>query len=292
MTYVGGAQLKIIRAFEHLQLITDKAAEFVEENLRFNIQPSPTGLDDEWEVLAWTASKPLYEEFGVWLGDLVHNIRSALDYCVYATATEGGQGSGEHAQFPIYDNRKEWVKDIDERDPKRLPSPLSGVSPASAQYAIIEKAQPYHMPTANQRLRHPLFQLLRISNIDKHRTLHAARALSTRPTVSYEPRGFVAIGKLKWGENWAAVKEGVEICRVRRRLLSFPPPGTTVNVRLRGNIFLAFREPGKLDDISTSPELVDICETASSIVDAFAQTEQIATQPGVIVPDTAHEQSE
>lgn len=270
MTEVRGAQLKIERALEHLNFISAKAAEFVEGNLYFMAEPIKDERGDEWDILRWVEKQPPYETFGVWLGDFIHNIRSALDYCVYAAVLESNEDPGEHTQFPIYDNRNLWIRDIEKRDPTLKPSPIFGISPDSQEFAIIEKAQPYRLRTPKQRLRHPLYELLRMSNIDKHQKLHAARALSMQPVIRYLPPGTFRITRKRWATGYETVDDGAEICRVQRKLIGTAPPSPDVGVNIRGNAYLAFREPGKRADIATSPELAAIYDMAARIVLAFS----------------------
>jgi len=117
---VQGAVLKLERAREHLDFINAKMTEFVEANLNFATHQVKDARGDEWDVVTWTGGQKPDERFGVWLGDFVHNIRSALDFCVYSAVMGSSEkDAGEHTQFPIYFTRNEWIKDIEKRDPTK-----------------------------------------------------------------------------------------------------------------------------------------------------------------------------
>jgi len=222
MVDVRGALLKMDRALEHLQFINAKMAEFVEANLNFVTRQVKDDRGDEWDVVIWTGGENPDERFGVWLGDFVHNVRSALDFCVYSTVMQTSEkDAGEHTQFPIYDGRDRWIKDVEKRDAARWPrSPILGILHDSPEFAIIEKAQPYHGHNQKERLRHPLYELLRMSNIDKHQKLHVARANTSRPRITYEPRGFYKIAKAKWAPEPATWSGPMGIDRYRAGLSS------------------------------------------------------------------------
>jgi hypothetical protein len=241
---VAGHFLKFARAVEHYEFINEETKTFVQRNLKVSVDPKRIG-SDEWDIVTWDRVKQPHEFFGVWLGDLVHNARSALDHLVYFLIVENEGDPGEHSQFPIYDNEGAWIKDIDDRDPGRWPpSPVLGLT--SEQIALIKAAQPYHLPP-KRRAGHPLMQLLRMSNVDKHQTLHAATVSVATPfIVRYEPTGFMSILDKKFKKPGTIVQQGTEVLRVKRRHIKRPPPDVHVRMRIRGDkAQMVFGEEGK-----------------------------------------------
>lgn len=112
--------------------------------------------------LAYFRSQPP-PEVGLALGDIVHNLRSALDHLVFLLVKANGQAPGRVNAFPIYtDPDKFWNLRQSRRDPLRN---------VSAKWAEeIARWQPFAMsPDAPGD--DSLAVLSMLDNIDKHRNL-------------------------------------------------------------------------------------------------------------------------
>ncbi len=239
---IPGWVVKLIRAADLYNFINEQSAAYIKDQLKYDATPQRIG-NDEWDILAWLEAEDPNPTFGVWAGELIHDVRSALDQLVYALVSENDNDPGEHTQFPIYDSETLWNRDIEERDPTRSPSPIRGIT--DEEFTFIKAAQPYHL-AHKKRTGHPLMQLLRMSNVDKHRTLHAAAIRTSAPTrIVYEPPGYIAIAKRILTKPGTLVEAGAEIGRVKRRIIAVPPPGTQVQVRIQGITELVFMEEGK-----------------------------------------------
>lgn len=121
--------------------------------------------NDSYVARLRVTREPPTQDWSLTAGDIIHNMRSALDNLVYALAVaHSGIPSEEQArtlQFPICDNAGEFEKR--NRNIARL---------SSAAQADVVAIQPYN----NQRegFRHPLAVLRDLSNIDKHRHITVA----------------------------------------------------------------------------------------------------------------------
>jgi hypothetical protein len=275
VTQVRGAFLKLRRAKEHLDLINREAVEFIEDHLQYEATLIDDELGHQWDELIWANITLPHERFGIWLGDFVHNVRAALDYCVYAAVEEANGKPGKHTQFPIYWSPDKWDEDVVHRVKPGL-SPLHGLPQTSHQFALIDRIQPYHVPQQD-RPRHLLLKLQRMSNIDKHRKLHAANGVTGPPEISYSPPGYVEVGKIEMVPGFERLDPGAKIGRVERIIVSRPPPGTEVKVRLRGTATLEF---GAADQ-GTVAFLFDL----PPILDAvYALVSGFAVAPHVLIP--------
>jgi hypothetical protein len=233
----------MLRSLELHDVIYDETGRFIEHDLKYTVDPVRIG-DDEWDVLTWAEAPEPNPMLGVIVGELIHDVRSALDHLIYELVSENDEDPGEHTQFPIYASEGAWIKDIVERDPGRPPSPIFGLS--DDQIAVVRGVQPYQLKTNKQRLTHPLMHLLRMSNVDKHRTLHSTAFTARAPEyVRYEPAGYMAISKKQFRKPGTVIQKNAEIGRVKRRVIQVPPPGTQVQLRIRGVAELLFNEPGK-----------------------------------------------
>jgi hypothetical protein len=156
---------KIERAREHgdsLQAIINPAVSGGEPNLvqlsaKLEAQSGyhvfrVAAIQEDWRL-----------RVGVLLGDIVHNLRSALDYlywqlyCTYVRIPQSHR-EAQTLQFPIEDTSQQLAN-------KRIHA--SNIPPR--QWAVIENAQPYQ---GTDDPRRALKALRELSNRDKHQVLN------------------------------------------------------------------------------------------------------------------------
>jgi hypothetical protein len=115
------------------------------------------------------------------LGDILHNLRSALDHLAWQLVLNGSDPKPEHptrVQFPIYSvGRSKSKKKLTFTN--RVKWHLPGVG--APQRAFVDRYQPYH------RGQDTLALLARLSNTDKHRMLNPIR----RNTTQFDPHAVV-----------------------------------------------------------------------------------------------------
>jgi hypothetical protein len=202
----------------------DACRIYVEPNPPYEIHPFPPQTIDHPPIVS------------VLLGEIVYNLRSALDYLAFELARHDSGQIQENTQFPIDDTPEKFARSITTR--------LRGVS--SAHVLLIEKLQPYTGCNWTEVLRD-------ISNPDKHRQL-TARGSSFSVTVLKEG------AMLPGGGNCYTVRE------VQR------PDGTKVQVELVGAIEIivpvgthptlgAFGDTVEIVTASLIPKVQDLLET-------------------------------
>ena len=176
--------LKVNRSLEHLHALN------AARDLVFKEDPKGTfalvGEPDSHGTKYLFRAKMLQElpllEWGVYVGDAVHCLRSALDQMIWSLA-EKPIGS---TAFPICLMKKEWVIDA--------PAQLWSV-PEFVQ-AIVHDAQPYHRGDSAHS--HPLAVLRTLSNLDKHRTIPVAALTPVSVRATVRPvQGIASCGELK-----------------------------------------------------------------------------------------------
>ncbi|WP_336026591.1 hypothetical protein [Geodermatophilus sp. FMUSA9-8] len=150
--------------------------------------------------------------WGVWLGDIAHNLRSALDNVVTALLAREDKRPGGRAGFPLYLMKDDWLAKVAEPWPRG--GPLAGV--AREDFDVIESAQPFMHQSAEEKSGHPLATLARVNNRDKHAALHATltmlasepqRVLGTDPPARVE---------ILWSASpLTPLESGMEITRWR-----------------------------------------------------------------------------
>jgi hypothetical protein len=244
-----GYRLKLRRAKEHLDAIDMEVKSFIERDLdpAVPFEPEP---EDQWTIFRRGTVEPPDPRWGTILGDFVHNTRSALDNLVCAMILRNDpDASLEHAYFPAYDGRKKWDAEIVNRDRAADgPAPTDGVTPDVL--AAIEQSQPYHIKSTALRRRAPLLRLQTASNLDKHRTIHAASVeVAPRDIHPGElhavPSGYFQLRKAKAAAPGTPVETGAEIGRAKVRIIREPPPDMEVGVYARMAIAIRFSIEGQ-----------------------------------------------
>jgi hypothetical protein len=161
-----GIVLKLDRAHQQLDSLNNDIRTF-HESKPYLVHPK---YNPQTRLLTLTAhiQKPLPKHWGIQVGEIVHNLRSALDHLVWELVIHhtGSPPTSNKTQFPIFETEKGY------RD--RSGPNIAGVSPEAA--TLIESLQPFATgkdgdPRASIQ-RQPLWLLHELSNFDKHRTLH------------------------------------------------------------------------------------------------------------------------
>lgn len=164
---LAGSRLKDTRALEHLKSLKTEIESFYktepyELTEVFNPQTGAYRL----VVSKFT---PLPRSWPVIVGDVLHNLRSMLDYIVWQLTVANGhhppqfplaKGSPwKRIQFPIFLDKSAFRR---MRSNPRADQ-LWGIGDPACK--LIERLQPFDNPE------HPLWWLGELSNIDKHRML-------------------------------------------------------------------------------------------------------------------------
>jgi hypothetical protein len=189
------ARLKIGRAYHHLNILEEQVGSFFKTDpytiitrfnadrteCRFNISVSDRIPQDEW---------------GLIVGDCVHNVRSALDHLVWeiAESFSGHQPTDSDTQFPIFRTRDAFCTSC-ERYIGRLP--------VYAQ-ALIEQLQPYHASCPSE---HPLWLCRHLDNDDKHKIIPVVAAVVQSGAISLPPHICMVEQRFRFGQ----FEDGAEV---------------------------------------------------------------------------------
>lgn len=234
----------------------------------FNKEPKPHASLGEFDAEKgeWIEHFQILEEppvrFGVILGDVIHNLRSALDHLIWQVTLLDGGTPDRNTQFPII---AEGQHEFDTEAKRRIPD----LSPEHR--AVVQKVQPYH--AGDEARRHPLAVLGCFSNIDKHRLVHPtnsasiasianAKAALDRLVESFQgdnPSPVESFWLIKDGQR---LEHGTPWFRIKFRPGEEPPR----EVNMSGHIPLgiAFGEIGL-----ASEEIKRIAELVWAIIETF-----------------------
>jgi hypothetical protein len=164
-TSVSSALTKIARAQSHFDDFDRRALEFITNARPYRVQTAIERVDQGRSVatviLSEDVIQPPAHEWAPIIGDMAHNLRSALDHvaCQLSIAN-GGDVECEQTSFPIF---------VDDAPGSRKQFARCAGMFSHLDRTIARRLQPYQ--TADPRT-HPLWLLHTLNNIDKHRRLH------------------------------------------------------------------------------------------------------------------------
>lgn len=159
---LDGIWLKVERSYHQLDALRTEMDRFLESH--------PYGVAGDFNtetrrlVAYLTIREPCPGVWGVLIGEMVHNLRSALDHLVWQLVIQNGETPVLANQFPICSDAGMFQRALDRQR-------LVHVSQLACD--LIQSLQPY---STGEGINSPLWQLHEISNFDKHRTLHFAAA--------------------------------------------------------------------------------------------------------------------
>lgn len=232
MTTLHQVKAKLDQATNHAAVLGEDIQVWQTDHLHSVIaQPVlDTGSDRyEFRVVEVPAMPAL--AWGAAIGDVLHNLRSALDYLAWHAATDGGRTTPPRPRlvsFPVTDSDASYQRS---EATKQLVDDFVG---------FFRQFQPFiPWPGPDRYVAeyvHPLRVLQKLSNNDKHRlvtpVLGRQGAIAIPPSI---PTGAVAAG----GTNEPIVP-GAVIFRLRRALAVDPPP-------VRVSPFVAFENLEGID---------------------------------------------
>jgi hypothetical protein len=159
---------KIVRAHEHIDSLNAEAALWLQEMER-NDDTISTRYEIDTETgwcEAFIANIPQAPpfRFGLIVGDVVHNLRSALDHLAWELANLNRPERGEDrvTKFPIASTPGEFKK-------RHVQLSMEHIHPDHRE--MIEEEQPYQ-PNGEENPSHPLIWIADLSNRDKHQGIH------------------------------------------------------------------------------------------------------------------------
>jgi hypothetical protein len=201
---------KVRRAEKHLRELNLAARRYSKRHpYEAILDPNASCPPKRWVYRGKLIKEP-GPDIAVIVGDIVHNLRSALDHLASRLSSKRER---DRAAFPIYwspifdhdENTGEYF-DRFEKAREAWRTITAGIPPEPM--AIIEGLQPYRLPV-DQRRYDPLAVLRALDNIDKHQQLTVISPRMSNVHVRFSPNnwggGLVYIGEHEPMENGAVV---------------------------------------------------------------------------------------
>jgi len=212
---LDGPRLKVRRAISQIETLRRADTEFraLADYRVIVAEPNSKGTEYALRAIVNVLPPP---ELGLYIGEIAHQLRSALDGLVYQLERlrypAPKAGTRVRTQFPIFERRR--IKGCRERGGKNLcqspklrhfvcnggPRMIERLYPC--HQAEIKRLQPYQR--GNKGKRNPLYLLQELNNADKHRLL---------PTVGGKAMGYS--GGSAWSDEpmpdyWISTRKVLE----------------------------------------------------------------------------------
>lgn len=148
-------------------------------------------------------------KWGVQIGEIVHNLRSALEHVVWKAVEANGNVPTRATGFPLFVNESDF-RAAGRSGGQRM---INGVS--DDVRALIERLQPFHAREKGEEPEaHILYVLNELWNTDKHRVLHLCSTIADVSVSDVRAEGRVQIENLVIREP-GRVERAAEIARYR-----------------------------------------------------------------------------
>ena len=256
------ADAKLARAREQLDAMQREAPIIVKKEPSHAVRFSEVDPETGWCSITLLPQKITEPRLSIILGDVIHNLRCALDYVVTALVDASPTKLTNGHQFPIYLSPAEYEGKVGTQTEALPNGPLRGLDHG---LVIVENWQPYYREPDPRT--DPLWGVHRFSNADKHRTLGYFAPIPVGK-LGLEYNGFV-IEKDLVGEDeeWAPDKE-IPVGRIR-----FDPPRVeNLRVKPEVSVDVRFVTPAFGSDADlTIPlrNLGGIVEHVAKVLDSF-----------------------
>jgi hypothetical protein len=223
---------KIERAEHHLLDLRNLVERYQEDHHYRAVCQNPPRRPTHWRF-ELDITEPPDDQIAILLGDLLFNVRSALDHIAVACAPPDRK---RQAGFPLYEKRPEG------EEQRKFESMTRGMAPGAI--GAIEYEQPYNVGSRTSKIGpesvEALFALNALQDADKHRSLAVLVAGISNPKVQVsgggeafgtfrptyvEPRGEL-ISYAEFGNHIPYDQVNVEVRGV---------PHVAVNVSRRGD---------------------------------------------------------
>jgi hypothetical protein len=164
------ARLKWSRGKEHLYMLEAESRKFWDSE-PYTVIHERNGKEFE-NVLRFQWTQPVpHNRWGSILGDVVHNMRSALDYIAWRLA--GSNLADRYIQFPLCETIDQW-KGFQWRLQKSAPIHADAL-------AYIQSLQPYTRPDPQRAF---LWILQELDARDKHKLITLTQSLARTAKIS------------------------------------------------------------------------------------------------------------
>lgn len=242
----ASARSKLKWADEHFAKLNETLNAFYASAYQVMVQDDPNTGRRTYDIFI---KRELPDSVPFLIGDVVHNLRSALDHVAYEIVKRGGGTPSQGLVFPIKDTRKEVVDAIK--------SEIQVAAGSDIVSLIVDGIQPHEGGKG-----HPLWVLHRLDCIDKHREL-----LPTADAISFD--------HIEAVDEEGTTYTGLSLTWVRGGKLSFPDyvKGKNLHIKKQGRLYVGvqFKNVDCAEGELVIPTLNRLRSTVAKTVDQIAE---------------------
>lgn len=176
MTIDDDAALKLRRAWDVLAVLREQVSQY-QARSPYAVVPRRSS-DGEWTEHVLQVLEPVPRSLSPLIGDVLHNLRSALETALFASLGGAEVLTTEVEQagvaFPICGTRDEFDRKLGESRRARWAAPvreaLLDLQPFTS-YAYLDEESQARLSAEEWRNLDPIWRLFHLNNRDKHRRL-------------------------------------------------------------------------------------------------------------------------
>jgi hypothetical protein len=253
---------KVARVLVHLKTLQQEIPVAVAQRKPYTLRSN--GIDDNgWCTLFLTSTNALEHDLGVIAGELVHNLRCALNYIIPELVKASGATVGTNHQFPIFTSQQSYTQRVGTAVLANANGPLGGITHGLKE---IFDLQAFHKQPKPEG--HPLALVQQFSNADKHRIISDTAPIPKAISAMFKEGTVLEVLKSPNLPEW---KPNIEYEIARLRFDKPYPPKLPVETKVSVDIFFATppfgqNVKGSMIDINM---LQAMCENVVRIVEQF-----------------------
>jgi hypothetical protein len=183
---LSASDAKVARARVHLETLRREIPIAIAQRNPYTARFSEIDPNSGWCSVFFTSNSAPEHGLGVIVGDLVHNLRCALDYIIAELVSASGVILDTKHQFPIYACLNLYTKKVGTATPPDAKGPLHGITYGLQEIFDLQPFQRKPSPEAD-----PLALVRRFSNADKHRIISVFIPLLLAGSAMVEHEGKV-----------------------------------------------------------------------------------------------------
>jgi hypothetical protein len=266
---LDGPRAKIDRAENQLNALSEQIRQVMQADV-YASSAELNPIDDSYAVILEKQREIPVTEWGLSLGEIIHNARGALDHLIVQLVVLAGHTPHTRHQFPVVKRDDEWERLVVNPPKHGKRGMLDFID--RTHVAAIKRLQPNTPATGKPSL----LTLQRFSNADKHRLIHAAATWVARsPEVNISIEFPVPLKRVTHREPGTPLGDRTEIARAYPLVargdlpaLGFDTSNPQVKVNTHVPLTTVFGEPGEED---TRIRDFRICiDDARAILESFA----------------------
>lgn len=183
---LAGVVAKLRRADRHLMFLYNETVRYMDDGSYAIVVKRDTGDGKPGFVFEIRKQPPL--QLAAIVGDVVHNMRAALDYIAHELTVINGGIPGRRTQFPVSLDEDDFLNQAIHQEK------IHTVSLKALRR--ISLVQPYR-DVIYPRRSHPLYLLTKLSNMDKHHALALSTVAVECTAVFTHPDGREFVSEFK-----------------------------------------------------------------------------------------------